>query len=81
MDLAAGGRGHAHEAFDIPIARTKIEYELGQAGVMLLVADEPLPQLDRPRGGRSRKRATPVPFRVRVNEPVPVRNTYQPRVV
>jgi hypothetical protein len=96
MDLAARGRGHAHEAFDIPIARdggiqdllaeakrpdrrfaavicesvervarrthfgTKIEYELEQAGVMLLAADEPMPQLDRPRGGVSRKRATPV---------------------
>nr|WP_240972616.1 recombinase family protein [Nonomuraea sp. FMUSA5-5] len=39
---------------------TKIEYELEQAGVMLLAADEPMPQLDRPKGGRARKRATPV---------------------
>jgi site-specific DNA recombinase len=39
---------------------TKIEYELEQAGVMLLAADEPMPQLERPRGGRARKRATPV---------------------
>ncbi|NRQ37682.1 recombinase family protein [Nonomuraea sp. NN258] len=96
MDLAARGQGHAHEAFDIPIARdggiqdllaeakrpdrrfaavicesvervarrtyfgTKIEYELEQAGVLLLAADEPMPQLDQPRGGRSRKRASRV---------------------
>ncbi|GAA2653659.1 recombinase family protein [Nonomuraea recticatena] len=39
---------------------TKIEYELEQAGVMLLAADEPMPQLTPPRGGRARKLATPV---------------------
>ncbi|MFC5830366.1 recombinase family protein [Nonomuraea insulae] len=96
MDLEARGRGHAHEAFDIPISRdggiqdllaeakrpdrrfaavicesiervarrtyfgTKVEYELEQAGVMLLAADEPLPQLRRPSDGRSRKQATPM---------------------
>ncbi|MBF8193684.1 recombinase family protein [Nonomuraea sp. K274] len=96
MDLDSRGRGQAHEAFDIPIARdggiqdllaeakrpdrrfaavicesvervarriyfgTKIEYELEQAGVMLLASDEPMPQLDRPPGGRSRKRSTPM---------------------
>ena len=40
---------------------TKIEYELEQVGVALLAADEPL-ALDatRPKGGRSRKRATPL---------------------
>ncbi|WP_067818857.1 recombinase family protein [Actinomadura kijaniata] len=95
MDLDARGRGKAHEAFDISIARdggiqdllaeakrpdrrfvavicesvervarrtyfgTKIEYELEQAGVLLLAAHEPMPDFDRPRTGRARKCATP----------------------
>ncbi|WP_051469148.1 recombinase family protein [Actinomadura oligospora] len=95
MAIEDRGRGHAHEAFDIPIARdggiqdllaeakrpdrrflavvcesvervarrtyfgTKIEYELEQAGVMLLAADEPIPDFGKPSTGRARKRATP----------------------
>ena len=40
---------------------TKIEHELEQCGVALLAADEPLaPGATSPRGGWSRKRATPV---------------------
>lgn len=40
---------------------TKIEYELEQSGVALLAADEPIAQEGpRRRGGRSRKRATPI---------------------
>ncbi len=38
----------------------KVEYELEQAGVMLLAADEPLPDLTARRGGRAQKRATPI---------------------
>jgi hypothetical protein len=96
LDLAERGKGHAHEAFDIRIARdggiqdllaeaqrpdrrfvavvcesvervarrtyfgTKVEHELEQAGVMLLAADEPLPDLARSHGGRAPKRATPI---------------------
>lgn len=96
MALEDRGRGHAHEAFDIPIARdggiqdllaeakrpdrrfvavvcesvervarrtyfgTKVEYELEQAGVMLLAADEPMPEFGKPSTGRAQKRATPI---------------------
>ncbi|GAB3682299.1 hypothetical protein GCM10027589_52200 [Actinocorallia lasiicapitis] len=37
-----------------------IEYELEQAGVMLLAGDEPLPDLRPKSGGRATKRATPL---------------------
>lgn len=39
---------------------TRVEHELEQAGVMLLAADEPLPDLGPTRNGRARKRATPM---------------------